>query len=113
MAKGSTKPAAAPKAVATPVGPPLLILALGYVSVLGSLPLALADGVAAHLLGYLTGALVPILVIGLVRRIDLDRRRSPYYEAQSLLAPGLVVLAVMALVAAFVHVWPIATELAS
>lgn len=95
------------------VGPPLLILALGFASILGSLPLLLADGIPAHALGYVAGSLIPILVVGVVRRADLDRRRSPYYVGRGLLAPALVVLAVAALVAAALHVWPIATELAS
>ncbi len=95
------------------VGPPLLILGLGFLSVLVSLPLIGADGIPSHVIGYATGALIPILVIGLVRRIDLERRRSPRYEAKAMLAPALIVLALAALLAAGLHVWPIATELAS
>ena len=68
---------------------------------------------ARHLLGYGTGSLIPILVIGFVRRVDLDRRQSPFYEANRLMGPAIAVLAVVALVAAGLHVWPIATELAS
>ncbi|MFN8019612.1 MAG: hypothetical protein U0P45_16030 [Acidimicrobiales bacterium] len=117
MAKGS-KTTSAPRGAkggAKPdkVGPPLLILGLGYASILVSLPLIAFDSVAAHVVGYITGALIPILVIGFVRRIDLDRRRSPYYEASSLLPPAIAVLGVAAVVAAGLHVWPIATELAS
>ena len=93
-------------------GPPLLLVALGYASVLVSLPLIVIDGIPAHVIGYLTGVLVPILVIGIVRRVDLDRRRSPYYVPRSLLQPALVTLAVAAVVAAGLHMWPIATELA-
>lgn len=117
MVKGSTKQSAGAdagtRAPATKVGPPLLILALGFASVLVSLPLILLDGIATHLVGYVTGALVPIIVIGLVRRIDLDRRRSPYYLPKPVFGAGLAVLAVLAIVAAGLHVWPIATELAS
>lgn len=97
----------------TKSGPPLLLVALGYVSVLVSLPLIGFDGIGTHVVGYVTGALIPILIIGLVRRVDLKRRRSPYYVANKLLRPALVVLAVLAIVAAGLHVWPIATELAS
>lgn len=102
-----------PSGDAPEVGPPLLILALGFASVLVSLPLMLADGLAAHIVGYVTGGLVPILVIGLVRRIDLDRRRSHSYVPASYLHPALAALAVLALVAAVLHIWPMATELAS
>lgn len=114
LARGKDKQVAleadpAPEAV----GPPLLILGLGFLSVLVSLPLIGADGIPSHVIGYATGALVPILVIGIVRRIDLERRRSPHYVARSWFSAALVVLAVAALVAAGLHIWPIATELAS
>ena len=95
------------------VGPPMLILGLGFASALASLALAGADDVAVHVAGYLIGAMVPILVVGISRRIDLDRRRSPYYAANGLFRLGLGVLAVVAMVAALLHIWPIATELAS
>ncbi len=95
------------------VGPPLLLLGLGYLSVLVSLPLVPLEPDLAHVLGYLTGALIPILLIGLVRRIDLDRRRSPTYLPRRAFGTALVVLAVLAVVAAGLHVWPIATGLAS
>ncbi|WP_426571599.1 hypothetical protein [Aquihabitans sp. McL0605] len=71
------------------------------------------DGIPWHVVGYVTGALIPIVIIGLVRRIDLDRRRSPYYVVASWLQPAMVVLAIAAVVAAGLHVWPVATELAS
>ena len=113
MAKGTAKTITPPKAGSAQVGPPLLILALGFVSVLISLPLITFDGIPWHIVGYVTGSLIPIVIIGLVRRIDLDRRRSPYYVPVSWLQPALVVLAVAAFVAAGLHVWPVATELAS
>lgn len=95
------------------VGPPLAILGLGFVSMLVSLALIVSDGVGPHVLGYVTGGVVPILVIGLVRRIDLDRRRSPHYRSVGLLRPALGTLAVLAVAAALLHIWPLATELAS
>lgn len=113
MAKGSKTTSAPRSTKADKVGPPLLILGLGYASILVSLPLIAFDSVGAHVVGYVTGALIPILVIGFVRRIDLERRRSPYYEASKLLSPAIAVLGVAAVVAAGLHVWPIATELAS
>ena len=35
---------------------------------------------------------LPIVVVGLVRRIDLDRRRNHRYQAKAMLAPALVAL---------------------
>ncbi len=117
MAKGREKeparPAATTPAPATAVGPPLSLVALGFASVLISLPLISVDGIPAHIVGYVTGALIPILIIGVVRRVDLSRRRSPHYVPRPILQPALVVLAIAAVVAAGLHVWPIATELAS
>ena len=101
------------EAAASTVGPPLLLLGLGYASVLISLPLIMSDGVGAHVLGYIAGGLVPILMIGLVRRTDLDRRRSADYRPFGLLRPALGALAVLAMAAALLHIWPLATELAS
>lgn len=91
----------------------MLILGLGFASALASLPLVASDELPVHVAGYLVGSLIPILVIGIARRIDLDRRRSPYYRTNGLFRLGLAVLAVVALVAAGLHVWPIATELSS
>ncbi len=113
MAKGLAKNDAPPGTDTSAVGPPLLLVALGYASVLASLPLIGADGIVAQAVGYVTGALIPILVIGLVRRVDLGRRRSPYYVPKTWLQSALVVLAVLAIVAAGLAVWPIATELST
>jgi len=113
MAKAPATKDAPPAPDTSAVGPPLLLVALGYASVLVSLPLIGADGIPAHIVGYVTGALIPILIIGFVRRVDLTRRRSPYYVARSAMRPALVILAIAAVVAAGLHVWPIATELAS
>ena len=113
MAKGRVKERRASASGTSKVGPPLLLLGLGYLSILVSLPLVAIEGIPSHVLGYCTGALVPILVIGIVRRVDLERRQSPFYEANRLVGPAIAVLGAAALVAAGLHVWPIATELAS
>lgn len=112
MAKATKQRTAAAPSTAT-LGPPLLLLGLGYLSILVSLPLVVVEGIPSHVLGYCTGALIPLLVIGFVRRVDLQRRRSPYYRPKRILGPAIAVLAGAALVAAGLHVWPIATELAS
>lgn len=109
----ATEPKSAGPAADGATGPPLLVLLSGYASFAASLALIGADGIPAHVIGYVAGALVPILVLGVVRRVDLERRRNPRYVASSIFPPLLVLLAVLALVAAGLHIWPIATELAS
>lgn len=113
MAERPAKSTNQPTTDASTVGPPILLVALGFASVLVSLPLIALDGIPTHIVGYVTGVLIPILVIGLVRRVDLTRRRSPYYVPNKALQPALVVLAIASIIAAGLHVWPIATELAS
>jgi hypothetical protein len=91
----------------------MLTLALGFAAVLVSLPLIALEGVPTHVAGYLIGSLVPILVLGFVRRSDLERRQNPRYAPNRLYGPAIGVLAVAAVVVAGLHVWPIATEWAS
>lgn len=94
------------------VGPPIPLLAAALASLLVSILLVPSDGIALHVVGYATGALVPILLVGLIRRVDLDRRRSAHYLASPLVQPGQAVVLVGSLVVALLHMWPIATELA-
>lgn len=91
----------------------MLLVGLGFASILVSLPLVAFDTIPPHVVGYVTGSLIPILILGFVRRIDLQRRQSPSYRPRAALKPAVVALAVLALAAAGLHVWPIATELAS
>lgn len=91
----------------------MLLIGLGYLSILISLPLVVFDTIPPHIVGYVTGSLIPILVLGFVRRIDLDRRHRPGYKERGALRPAVAGLAVLAVVAAGLHVWPIATELAA
>jgi len=99
---------------ATAIGPPLLVVAAGAASLVASvLLLAVGGGAGAHLLGYLTGAIVPILVIGIARRVDLDRRTQPSYRPSGLFPLAMLVLGVGAVVTAGLHIWPLATEWAS
>lgn len=94
------------------VGPPISLLAFALLSLLVSIVLVPSDGIVLHVVGYITGALVPILLVGLLRRVDLDRRRSAHYLASTLVQPGQAIVLVGSLIAALLHVWPIATELA-
>lgn len=91
----------------------MLLIGLGYLSILISLPLVVFDTIPPHIVGYVTGSLIPILMLGFVRRIDLDRRQRPGYKERGALRPAVAGLAVLAVVAAGLHVWPIATELAA
>ncbi|MGN6696418.1 MAG: hypothetical protein ACTHN0_19725 [Aquihabitans sp.] len=119
MAKGrateQARPDARSAAAAAPetVGPPLGLVVLGFACVVVSPPLVAADGIPGHVIGYVLGALIPILIIGIVRRVDLSRRRSPYYVPRPVLQPALFGLAIAAVVVAGLQIWPIATELAS
>ena len=95
------------------VGPPLLILGLAFLLVVASAVLLVVEGTTSHVVGYLVGSVVPLLLIGFFRRTDLDRRRSPFYVPSRVVRPALAVLAIAALVLAGLHVWPIATDIAS
>lgn len=97
-----------------PPRPPVLIVGLGFLSVAVSVLLLASESKSSvHLIGYGTGVIVPILLVGLARRIDLDRQRHPDYEAVPTFSKAIVLLVVLALVAAALHVWPLATEWAS
>lgn len=95
------------------VGPPVLVALTGILSLIVGVVLAFASGTTAHLLGYATGAIIPILVIGIARRVDLDRRTDPSYLAVGWFGTILIVLGVGAVVTAALHIWPLATEWAT
>lgn len=95
-------------------GPPFTVVIVGILSLLVSCGLAFAlRTVPSHLIGYATGAVIPVLVIGIARRVDLDRRSDPGYRSNAAFRTGLLVLGVGAVVAAGLHIWPLATEFAS
>ena len=98
---------------AATVGPPLLVLGLAFASILASVALLGVDRTRAHVVGYVVGSVVPLLLLGFFRRVDLDRRRNPRYLISRVVRPALVLIAVAALVLAALHVWPIATDMAS
>jgi hypothetical protein len=92
----------------------MVILGAGFALGAASIVLWLADGGSVlHLIGYLIGSVIPVLLIGVFRRSDLDRRRSPYYLPNRYVRPALFLLALLALIVAGLHVWPIATDMAS
>ncbi len=109
-------PATEPSNVEPPeetIGPPLTILALGALAAVGSIVLLLVDSTATHVVGYLCGSLIPILAIGLFRRVDLTRRKSPLYQRGSVRDWMIPAVAIVGLLAAALHTWALATRLAS
>lgn len=113
MARGGAQAIRTAAGPARPVGPPLALIGAGFASVLLSLLAVGRTGIGVHVAGYVGGAVVPIVLVGVVRRTDLDRRRSPGYVARRFVPPALLVLLLLSLLAAGLHVWPIATELAT
>jgi hypothetical protein len=94
-------------------GPPLAVLLLALLTVVLGAALMPLDAMAGHVAGYVAAPVLTILLVGVYRRADLARRLEAGYRAR----PGAGRLATVVLVAAFgvaaVHVWAIATELAS
>jgi hypothetical protein len=95
------------------VGPPFFLLGIGALSSLVSLALVVVDSAGVHALGYLCGTLVPIVAIGLFRRSDLSRRKSAAYRLGELKSWMIPAVLVVGLVAAALHIWALATQLAS
>lgn len=102
------EPTAAPA-----IGPPVLILVAGALSVVVSLALVVKGTTLSHVLGYLTGSLLPIFAIGFFRRLDLERRKSPNYRSANLRGSIVPALAIGGVIAAAIHAWSLATYLAS
>ncbi|WCO65985.1 hypothetical protein PO878_15905 [Iamia majanohamensis] len=109
-----TDVAAAPEEAETaPSGPPLVLLALAGVCVAAGAGLLLVGTFAANVAGYLVASLLTIVLVGVYRRVDLIRRLSPGYRPAPAARRVVPVLLVAAFVVAGVHVWAIATEVAS
>ena len=94
-------------------GPPVVFLLLGLLSVLASIFLLVHGGFAANVLGYVLASVLPILSVGLFRHFDLDRRISPYYVPSQLVRYLIPIVLALGLIAAVLHTWSIATEIAS
>jgi hypothetical protein len=94
-------------------GPPLLFLVLAALCVATGAGLVGQDELGAHVLGYLTASVLAIVLVGLFRRFDLSRRLAPGYRARRGVGRIVTVVMLAAFVVAGVHVWAIATELAS
>ena len=82
---------------ASMIGPPLNILGLGLGSEVASIILLTISGTTSHIVGYLVGSVMPLLLIGFYRRTDLERRRSATYVPSRFVRPGLILLAIGAI----------------
>lgn len=98
---------------AVSVGPPVAVLAGAALCVLVGILLVFPGSFATHVAGYVASPMVAILLVGLYRRLDLRRRLSAGYRPNPAIARVIPVILVIAFVVAAVHVWAIATEVAS
>lgn len=96
-----------------PVGPPVGLLAAAAVSVAASLAMFPVTLLPFHVVGYLLASFVTISLVALYRASVQRRRRNPYYSPRPALRRGATLLLVLGTVVAGVHVWVIATHLAS
>lgn len=94
-------------------GPPLIILFLAVVCVIVGAGLVPIDDFGIHVMGYVISSIVTILAIGVFRRVDLGRRLSTQYRPRPALRRVVPVVLIASFVVAGLHVWAIATELAS
>ena len=94
-------------------GPPVLFLLTAALCVVAGAALAPLDDFGAHVLGYVAASVLAIVLVGLFRRVDLTRRLAPGYHARAGVGRIVTVLLLAAFAVAAVHVWAIATELAS
>ncbi|HMJ75800.1 MAG TPA: hypothetical protein VK507_07500 [Iamia sp.] len=94
-------------------GPPVLVLVLAGLCVVTSAALVPLDDLGTHVLGYVAASVLAIVLVGLFRRFDLTRRLAPGYRARPGVGRLVTVLLLAAFAVAAVHVWAIATELAS
>lgn len=97
----------------TRVGPPMVPLTAAAAAVVASLLLLVLSSFATHVLGYVLAAVVPIFCVGLFRRSDLALRANPSYVPRPLVARLLPIILVVGVLAAVLHTWYIATEVAS
>ncbi len=94
-------------------GPPVLFLVLAGLCVATGVGLLGQDDQGAHVLGYVTASVLSIVLIGLFRRFDLSRRLTPGYVPRPGMGRVVSILLIAGFAVAGVHVWAIATELAS
>jgi hypothetical protein len=97
-------------------GPPVLFLVLAGLCVATGVTLLVQGDQAdqgVHVLGYLSSSVLAIVQIGLFRRFDLSRRLTPGYVPRPGMGRAVTVLLLAGFAVAGLHVWALATELAS
>lgn len=94
------------------IGPPIPLLVLALAAVGLSAALLGLHGLAAHGTGYVLGSVVTILLVGMFHRIDLQRRKLPWYLPRGALSRYAGVIAALGVIISAFHTWSIATQLA-
>jgi UPF0716 family protein affecting phage T7 exclusion len=94
------------------VRPPASLLVVAACCVGASAALLALPGLLTHVVGYVLGSVVAIALVGLYRRTDVQRRQHALYLPRASLTRYAGVIAALGVVAAALHTWSIATELA-
>lgn len=102
-----------PEADPDAVGPPITLLGVAAACVLIGAVLLFAGSFVANIAGYVVASLFTIVLVGIYRRVDLARRLAPGYRPVPRVRRVVPVVLVGAFLVAGVHVWAIATEVAS
>ena len=94
------------------VGPPARYLMFATLCVVASAATLRSFGLGADVAGYVLGSIVTISFIGMFRRVDIQRRQSPFYAPRRMLTRYAGALAAIGVIVGALHAWSIATELA-
>jgi len=94
-----------------PVSAPKYLLGLAACSIAFSILLLFPGDFYLNIAGYLFGSVVVVLLVGMFRRVDSERRQRPTYSPQRGLAGAVTSLILFGLLVAMTHAWFIATEL--
>lgn len=94
--------------------PPISVLVLAVLAVAAAFALLTLTGFSAHIVGYLLGSFVSVILVTIFIKIDLRRRNSRdvvYLEARGVRFIWSFVLA-SGIAACVLHAWYMAAELA-
>ena len=94
------------------LGPPRGLLLLAVASVASSAALLAFSGLPVHVAGYALASVLTIVLVGMFHRADLVRRQLPFYLPSRAASRCAGALAVLGVLVAALHTWPIATVLA-
>lgn len=101
--------------ITDPVAPraPVQLIAFAIAAIIVSALLLLTDGVVTSVAGYVLSTFVALTCVTAFRWLDNRRRQDVSYVASPNAGRVGTTTAAVALVVASVHVWNLATELAS